>query len=164
MIRPVQPGDIPRLCEIYNPYVTTSTITFEESPVSIATMTARVDEVLTNLPWLVDEGPDGTLRGYAYASKWKGRCAYRFTAEPTIYLAPECTGQGVGTQLYRELLSNLRARGLRSALAQIALPNPASVALHERLGFSKAGHLAQVGFKFGNWIDVGIWQLDLTQP
>ena len=126
-------------------------------------MARRIAEVTPRLPWIVvEEG--GAVTGYAYATPWKARSAYRFTVETTVYLAQDAVGRGLGTALYETLLATLRRehRELRSALACIALPHPASVALHEKLGFVKIGHFAQVGFKFGRWIDVGYWRLALT--
>ena len=114
------------------------------------------------LPWLVADDR-GQVTGYAYAGKWKGRCAYRFSVESGIYLDPACTGRGIGAALYRALLARLAPLGVRVVIAGISLPNPASVALHERLGFEPAGRFREVGFKFGRWIDVGYWQAVLGE-
>jgi len=103
------------------------------------------------------------LLGYCYASKWKGRCAYRYSVESTVYLSPDATGKGIGSKLYGTLLAELRQRQFHTVIGGIALPNPASVALHEKLGFEKVAQFRQVGNKFGRWIDVGYWQL-LLQP
>lgn len=158
MIRNVEIGDASALARIYNPYVQDSTITFEEQIVADEPMAERVREILdSGLPWLVDED-DGIVRGFAYASRWKGRCAYRYSVETTVYLDRSATGRGLGHRLYAELLERLRAKKLHVAIGGIALPNPASVALHERLGFRKVAHFAEVGFKFGRWIDVGYWE------
>ena len=99
--------------------------------------------------------------GYASATKWKGRSAYRFSVETTIYLAPHSVGKRIGTELYRHLLDQLRDLGLHTAIGGVALPNPASVALHEKCGFRKVAHFGEVGFKFGKWIDVAYWQVSL---
>ncbi|HEV8248126.1 MAG TPA: GNAT family N-acetyltransferase, partial [Polyangiaceae bacterium] len=96
--------------------------------------------------------------GYAYATRWRTRPAYRFSTEITVYLDPECRRLGIGSRLYEELLAKLQARGVHAAMAGIALPNEASVALHEKFGFSKVAHFKEVGFKFNTWIDVGYWQ------
>lgn len=103
----------------------------------------------------------GVVVGYAYASKWKARSAYRFAVESTVYLDPHYTGKGVGTKLYQELLKILRTKSLHVVIGGIAQPNPASVALHERLGFEKVAHFKEVGFKLGRRVDVGYWQLAL---
>jgi L-amino acid N-acyltransferase YncA len=161
MIRDVDIHDASALTQIYNPYVLDSVITFEEQVVADEQMAERVREVLdSGLPWLVCED-DGGVRGFAYAAKWKRRCAYRHSAEVTVYLQQDATGHGLGSQLYADLLQRLRAGKLHVAIGGIALPNPASVALHERLGFRKVAHFAEVGFKFERWIDVGYWQLVL---
>ncbi|MGB9416845.1 MAG: arsinothricin resistance N-acetyltransferase ArsN1 family B [Acidobacteriaceae bacterium] len=158
MIRPATIADAAAICAIYNCYVLETTITFEEVAVTLSEMESRIGETLVSLPWLVWE--DGaTIRGFAYASKWKGRCAYRHSAEVTVYLDPNSTGQGIGSRLYETLLTDLRQRSLHAVIGGIALPNAASIALHERLGFRKVAHFEQVGWKFGRWIDVGYWQL-----
>jgi L-amino acid N-acyltransferase YncA len=158
-IRAATAGDAEAMARIYNHYIRETIVTFEEEPVDGATMAARLQETAAvSLPWLVAEAGGGVL-GYAYASKWKGRCAYRYSVESTVYLDPAQTGRGVGTQLYAALLDALRARSLHAVIGGIALPNAASVGLHERLGFEKVAQFREVGFKFGRWIDVGYWQL-----
>jgi len=158
MIRPATTADAAAICAIYNHYVLGTTITFEESPITPEEMENRIRETLASLPWLVWEH-DGAIQGFAYASKWKGRCAYRHSTEVTVYLDPKSTGRGVGSRLYEALLTDLRQRNFHAVIGGIALPNPASIALHERLGFRKVAHFEQVGWKFGRWIDVGYWQL-----
>ena len=158
MIRAATTADAAAICAIYNHYVLSTTITFEEAAVPPAEMESRIDETLPSLPWLVWE-QGGAVCGYAYASKWKGRCAYRHSAEVTVYVDPKSTGQRIGTQLYTALLADLRARNFHTAIGGIAQPNTASVALHERLGFRKVAHFEHVGWKFGRWVDVGYWQL-----
>lgn len=160
MIRSAIVSDAKAICDIYNHYVHNTIITFEEEPVSVAEMQNRIVEVTDSLPWLVLE-EQGDVIGFAYASKWKSRCAYRFCVESTVYLAPHLTGRGNGRQLYEALISDLRSRSLHSVVAGIALPNPASVALHEKMGFEKVAHLKEVGWKFDQWIDVGYWELIL---
>lgn len=161
MIRPVLITDADAICEIYNHYVTETVVTFEEEPVSVSEMTQRIAAVLTTpLPWLVVERGDSVV-GYARATKWKERSAYRFSAETTIYLAPRSLRAGVGTELYLRLLEELRGSGMHLAIGGVALPNAASVALHEKLGFRKVAHFSDVGFKRGRWIDVAYWQLAL---
>jgi phosphinothricin acetyltransferase len=160
-VRAVVAGDASGIAEIYNHYVATTVVTFEEAPVSAAEMARRIGEAgSASLPWLVAER-QGKVAGYAYASPWKARSAYRFSVEVTVYVDPGCPRQGIGRRLYEELLPGLRARGIHSAFGVIALPNEASVALHERFGFAKVAHLREVGFKFDRWIDVGYWQLSI---
>jgi L-amino acid N-acyltransferase YncA len=161
VIRPALASDANALARIYNHYIRTTAITFEETEVAAPEMAARVEELAAaSLPWLVLE-QDQQVIGYAYASKWRGRCAYRYSVESTVYLDPAHTGQGHGAILYAALFAALRERGMHVVIGGIALPNPASVALHEKLGMQKVAHFKEVGFKFDRWIDVGYWQLHL---
>ncbi|MBT8092176.1 MAG: GNAT family N-acetyltransferase [Gammaproteobacteria bacterium] len=160
-IRTAHEADAGAIAVIYNHYIAESCITFETDPVSEADMATRIRDTLAiPLPWLVAEA-SGRIAGYAYASKWKGRCAYRFAVETTIYLDPDATGGGAGTRLYTALIDAVRAASMRSAIGGIALPNDASIRLHENLGFRKVGHFERVGYKHDKWIDVGYWQLQL---
>jgi phosphinothricin acetyltransferase len=161
VIRSATVADAEAIAAIYNHYITGTVVTFEEEPILPAEMARRMDEVTsTSLPWLVAELPD-KIAGYAYASKWKGRCAYRYSMEISVYLAQDRVGLGLGSRLYGELLPLLRERGVHVVIGGIALPNAASVALHEKFGMSKVAHFSEVGFKFGRWIDVGYWQRTL---
>jgi phosphinothricin acetyltransferase len=159
-IRAATEDDARAIAAVYNPYITDSIFTFEEMPVTPAEMARRIRAVIPDLPWLVLER-DGQLAGYAYAAPWRPRSAYRYSAETTIYLDSRFAGQGLGMTLYRALLDDLRRRGLHTAFGVISLPNPASVTLHERCGFAKAGQLIEAGWKFERWVDVGYWQLML---
>ena len=158
-IRMATVEDAAAIAAIYNPYVADSCVTFETEPVQAAGMAARITEVLdAGLPWLLAEDAAGAA-GFAYASKWKGRCAYRFSVESTVYLHWDHTGRGIGRALYGRLLEEIRARRMHAVIGGIALPNAASIALHERLGFRKVAHFEQVGYKQDRWVDVGYWQL-----
>jgi L-amino acid N-acyltransferase YncA len=158
-VRAALPADAEAIARIYNYYIRHTVITFEEEPVSTQTMAARVMEVQNaSLPWLVAE-LEGAVVGYAYASRWKVRSAYRHSVETTIYLEHGREGRGIGTRLYSELLSSLRARGVHVAIGGAALPNDASAALHERLGFERVATFREVGFKHDRWVDVAYWQL-----
>lgn len=160
-IREALPGDAAGIARIYNHYVSQTVITFEEDPVSTTEMSSRISEAgSATLPWLVAERGDSLL-GYAYARKWGVRSAYRLTTEVTLYVAPDFGRIGIGSRLYEDLLPRLQARGIHTAIGGIALPNEASVALHEKFGFSKAAHFREVGFKFNRWVDVGYWQRTL---
>ncbi len=161
MIRPASPADAEAIALIYDPYVTGTIISFETEPVSAAAMAERIRGAQEAYPWYVRED-DGVVLGYAYASKWKERQAYRHAVEVTVYVAPGQARKGIGASLYQVLLADLRRRGFHTALAGIALPNDASVALHERFGFRKAAHLPEVGWKLGRWVDVGYWALVLS--
>jgi phosphinothricin acetyltransferase len=157
-VRPATAADCEAIARIYNHYIRDTIITFEEVEVSAQEIERRLGEVASaSLPWLVVENT-GAIAGYAYATKWHGRCAYRYSAESTVYLEAGQTGRGYGTRLYTELMGDLRARSIHAVMGGIALPNAASIALHEKLGFSKVAHFREVGFKFGQWIDVGYWQ------
>jgi len=161
MIRPARSSDSQRIADIYNYYITNSAVTFEEQTVTAAEIVSRIQETKSGqLPYIVAES-DGEIVGYAYASKWKGRCAYKFSVEVTVYLSPDATAQGHGSRLYEVLFAELRQRSYHIAIAGIALPNPVSVALHERFGMEKVAHFKEVGFKFGHWVDVGYWQVKL---
>lgn len=158
IIRTAEQRDAPEISRIYNHYIEHSYITFETEPVPASEMAERIAETLKkSLPWLVAEVAD-ELAGFAYASKWKGRCAYRHSAESTIYLDPVRTGQGLGRRLYGALLDEMRGLSMRTVIGGVALPNDKSVRLHEHLGFKKVAHFEQVGYKFDRWIDVGYWQ------
>lgn len=158
-IRTAGADDAAAVAAIYNHYVAATCVTFETTPVDAHEMTGRIAEVLdAGLPWLVADAAAG-VAGFAYASKWKGRRAYRFSVESTVYLDKDRTGRGIGRSLYSRLLEDIRVCRMHAVIGGIALPNAASVALHERLGFSKVAHFEQVGFKQDRWIDVGYWQL-----
>jgi len=162
MIRAVNITDAKAICEIYNYYIIHTFITFEEQPVSVKEMGKRINEISSSFSWLVYEQGDQVV-GYAYACKWKMRSAYRYASEATVYLSQDAAGCGIGSKLYAELISQLRTQGYHCVMGGIALPNPASVALHEKFGFVKVAHLKEVGWKFDRWIDVGYWQLLLDQ-
>jgi phosphinothricin acetyltransferase len=135
-------------------------VTFEEAAVAEHDMAQRIAEVAGRLPWFVWE-QGGAIQGYAYAAAWKARSAYRHSVESTVYLSPSATGRGIGTQLYQALIADLRGRNAHCVVGGIALPNPASIALHEKLGFRRIGQFSEIGWKFGQWVDVGYWQLVL---
>ena len=160
-IRAAQAEDAAAIARIYNYFVTDTIITFEEVAVSDDEMARRISEVQNRgLPWLVRED-QGQVVGFAYAGPFRERISYRFTVETSVYLDISQTGKGFGRQLYSTLLNKLNATELHVAMGSIALPNEASVKLHESLGFVKTGHFSEVGFKFGRWIDVGYWELQL---
>jgi phosphinothricin acetyltransferase len=156
-IRDVLPGDAEAICAIYNHHVRETIVTFEETDVSAEEMRGRIARVTAKFPWLIAR-EDGSLTGYAYAADFIDRSAYRFSVVSTIYVRDSAQRRGAGFSLYSALLERLRRKSIHAVLGIIALPNPASVALHEKCGFKKAGHLTQAGFKFGRWIDVGYWQ------
>jgi L-amino acid N-acyltransferase YncA len=163
-IRPAAATDGEALANIYNYYVANTAVTFEESPVAATDMEERLAEATRGtLPFLVAEAPDRVI-GFAYATKWKGRCAYRFSVETTVYVAHGYWRRGVGAALYQQLIVALKDAGFHALIGGIALPNESSVALHEKFGFVPVARFREVGFKFGRWIDVGYWQLLLDSP
>ena len=158
IVRSAVPEDASEVSEIYNHYVKTSTITFEEEPVSASEMAARIREIQSlSYPWLVAIAATGIL-GYAYAGKWKVRAAYKHSSEITVYVRAGLERSGVGSALYNHLLPALKACGVHAAIGGVALPNDASVRLHEKFGFQKCAHFTEVGFKLNRWIDVAYWQ------
>ncbi|WP_448548566.1 arsinothricin resistance N-acetyltransferase ArsN1 family B [Thalassotalea fusca] len=161
-IRIVTPDDAQAIANIYNEYIENSIITFETACVGSEEMSMRISQALSSgLAWFVAESDDGSVLGYAYASKWKGRCAYAHSVEVTVYVSSVAHGQGLGTLLYQALFEQLRVDNYHVAIAGISLPNDASIALHEKFGMKKVAHFAEVGFKFERWIDVGYWQVIL---
>lgn len=157
MIRNIETKDLQQVCEIYNHYVLTTHASFETVPVTVDEMEKRMQEYTKDYPWLVFE-KDGEVIGFCYASKWRPRPAYRFTAEVTIYLDKDHLSQGIGKSLYQQLFGQLKSQGIHSIIATIAIPNEKSQALHEGLGFQQVAHFTEMGFKFDRWIDVGYWQ------
>jgi len=161
VVREVGQNDAQAIAAIYNHYIQTSIATFEEDAISGQDVWYRIQGVRSaSLPWLVAEEA-GRVIGYAYAALWKSRSAYRFSAEASMYMAPGHVGRGAGSTLYAQLIATVRERGIHVLISGISLPNEASVAINEKFGFRKVAHFAEVGFKFGKWIDVGYWQLAL---
>ena len=161
LIRDVAPGDAEAIATIYNPYVLNTVITFEEIPVTAEEINTRINAILKlGFPYLVME-QNGHVIGYAYAGTWRTRAAYKHTVETSVYLEQQTTGKGLGTLLYQALIERLKTLDIHIVLGGITLPNPISVRLHEKLGFKKVAHFSEVGYKFGRWLDVGFWQLNL---
>ncbi|USD67307.1 GNAT family N-acetyltransferase [Vibrio sp. SCSIO 43136] len=162
-IREANLSDSAAIADIYNYYVESTFISFEEEIVASSEMAKRVEQVVAaGYPWLVME-IDGEVVGYAYASTWKARSAYRFTVEPSVYVSHRHTGKGLGIALYTALFERLKQDNFTNVIGVIALPNPASIRLHERLGFKKVGEFANIGVKFGEKRSVGYWQLELAE-
>lgn len=158
MIRAAQPDDAESIANIYNHYIANTQVTFEEESLSGAEMLSRIEDVTQqSLPWLVYLH-NNDISGFAYASKWKGRCAYRYSVEVIVYLSPNVIGKGLGTQLYQALFEQLKQQSFHTVIAGISLPNEASVALHKKFGMKQVALFEQVGYKFDRWVDVGYWQ------
>lgn len=159
MIRPAESDrDAARCAEIYAPHVEGSAVSFEEVAPDAPEIARRI--AATHC-WLVAER-DGAIAGFAYGGEHRARAAYRWACDVSIYIDADHRGCGLGRVLYSTLLESLRDRGLRIACAGITLPNPASVALHEKLGFEPLGVYRRIGWKAGAWHDVGWWQLELV--
>ena len=155
MIREAKIEDAERIVEIYNHYVAETVITFDESPQEAKKFALSIEK---GDPWFVCE-ENGLITGFAYAVQWKEKNAYRFIYESTIYLDSKNVGKGTGSRLYKELINKCKVQGIHSLVACIALPYDLSVNFHEKHGFTKVGHVQEAGFKFGDWVDVGYWQL-----
>lgn len=160
MIRPASVADAGAIAAIYNPYIEQTVITFEEAPVSLNDMEARIRAICAGYPYLVWE-ESGEVLGYAYLNKWKERAAYRFAVEDSVYIKMGHERKGIGAALLTALIEEARGRSLHAMVAVITVPNERSVGLHEKLGFRKIGQLDEIGFKLGRWLDVGYWELFL---
>ena len=161
--RPATEADAPAIREIYAPIVLDTHTSFETEVPTAAEMARRIRTTTATHPWLVAED-EGQVFGYAYAARHMERAAYAWSVTVSVYVAPSHHGRGVGTQLYRALFEELRARGFVNAFAGVALPNEASVGLHTSLGFVPVGTYRHVGFKHGRWHDTAWFQLTLRQP
>ena len=161
-VRPAEPADAVAVNAIYSPIVRDTAISFEVDAPSKQVMAGRIESTLVRYPWLVAER-QGDLIGYAYAGEHRQRAAYRWSVDVTAYVAETARGSGVGRGLYTLLVEILRAQGFRAAFAGITLPNAASVALHESVGFEPFAVYREVGFKLGIWRDVGWWRLGLSK-
>jgi phosphinothricin acetyltransferase len=155
--------DAPAVTAIYRPFVARSVATFEEVAPSADEMARRMRATLEWTPWLVAE-ESGRLVGYAYAARHRERPGYRWSVDISVYVADGHQGRGIGRRLYDELLAILRRQRFVNIYAGIALPNPASVALHEAIGMRRVGVYERVGFKMGAWHDVAWYGLRLTDP
>ncbi len=156
-LRLAAPSDAARLLEISRPYVETTTVTFEYDTPSVDEFRNRICEYSAEFPYIVCEC-DGTAVGYAYAHKYKTRFSYRFAAELSIYLDMNFRGKGLGRIMYGALIELLTLMGYKSLYGTVTFPNPASCALHESFGFYETGREHLVGYKFGKWIDVIIFE------
>ncbi len=161
-IRLATPSDLPAILAISNEAALHTAANFAIEPETLDAWRADYDETHEMFPWLVGAETDGVVVGFARAGPWKGRCAYEWTAETTVYVLPERHGTGVGTALYTRLVETLRAQGYRTLIGGITQPNAASVRLHESLGFRKVAMFEAVGWKFEQWHDVGYWLLNLA--
>lgn len=157
--RPAVPADAEAIRAVYAPYVENTVYTFEFKVPSAAEVVHRMQRNPGHI-WLVAEDA-GEVVGYAYSWPFEDRAGYRFTVETSIYIRQTRIGGGIGRGLYADLLATLKQNGFATGVARIALPNPQSERLHEKLGFHKVAHFERIGHKFDRWIDVGYWQRTL---
>jgi L-amino acid N-acyltransferase YncA len=161
VVRDAVPGDAVRCAEIYAPYVRDTAISFETAPPTAADVARRIADAQRDHAWLVLEGDDGAVIGYAYGGPFLSRAAYRWSSAVSVYLDGAHRGSGGGRALYEALFDRLAGRGIRTLLAGVAVPNEASEGLHRALGFEPVGTYRRVGWKLGRWHDVAWWQKDL---
>lgn len=159
-IRDATLADLPDVREIYNHYVMNSTVTFDETPMTLAALKKKFAKITDKkMPFIVAQNPSGQLLGYAYVYPWKEKAAYRFTVENSIYLGPASTGKGLGRVLLGELLERSKAAGIKEVIAVIADRGAdASIAIHKDFGFKEIGHMGKVGFKFDRWLGTVLMQ------
>jgi L-amino acid N-acyltransferase YncA len=161
-MRVALPDDAEAILAIYTPIVRETAISFEVEPPTCGEMQERIATTLRHLPWLVGER-QGEVLGYVYASPHRARAAYQWSVDVSVYIHTQARRSGMGRALYHALFALLSLQGLYQCFAGITLPNPASVGLHEALGFQPVGVYQAVGYKLGGWHDVGWWQRAL-QP
>ena len=160
IIRLAEKHDVPGILEIYSPFILTSSVTFEESVPDDASFWERIQGIMEELPYLVCE-IDGQVAGYAYASGYRGRASYRWTKEVSVYIHPDFYRRRVGQALYISMNEMVRYQGIADLLAIITMPNESSVAFHEHCGYRKCGEFTNVGYKLGQWQNVGWFELFL---
>jgi L-amino acid N-acyltransferase YncA len=162
MIRKVKESDTKPISDIYNYYIENTTFTFEQTPLSLNEMEARIKKISESFPYLVRED-EGEVTGYAYANTWKERSSYNKTAEISLYLKNGTQGKGRGKELLKSLLDELYNNQFHLLIAGIVQPNDVSVKTFEHFGFKKVGQFTEVGFKMNKWLDVGYWELLLNK-
>ena len=163
-IRSADPhGDAAACASIYGPYVRETAISFEEHPPDEIAFAERIGRISRSHPWLVALD-SGVVTGFAYGCPHRGRAAYRWAVDVSVYVDPDRRRHGAGRALYGALLPLLRDQGFYMACAGVTLPNEASVAFHESFGFTPVGVYRRIGFKLGTWWDVGWWQRELRAP
>ena len=165
-VRAATPEDAGAIAAIYAPHVLAGTVSFETEAPDARAMRTRMASSQGLYPWMVatNGAETGGVLGYAYATRFSEREAYRWAVETTIYVADVAQRQGVGRLLYEALIDTLRAQGFTQAIGRIALPNNQSIKLHETVGIRRAGVFREIGYKQGQWIDVGYWQCELADP
>lgn len=164
-IRPATEADAPAIAAIYAPFVLGGTVSFETEAPSADSMCRRMHNWRGYYPWLVattGEADGDSVLGYAYAGQWRDRPAYRYVVETSIYTAGPLQRGGAGRLLYEALIDTLRAQGFTQAIAVLSLPNEGAIQLHESVGFRRTGMYREIGYKQGQWLDIGFWQCTLN--
>jgi L-amino acid N-acyltransferase YncA len=160
-LRLATPADAAGILQIYAPYIQNTSFTFETEVPAEITFADRISSYLVNWPWLVME-ENGIIAGYAYASRYRERVAYQWSVECSVYVHDDFQKKGIAGQLYKTLFNILKKQGFRNVYAVINLPNEKSVAFHEKVGFTYFATYEQVGYKLGQWKNVGWWRLILN--
>jgi L-amino acid N-acyltransferase YncA len=162
-VRQAVERDLPHVLEIYNHYVKNSTVTFDDSVMTLGQLRRKFAKTLEKkIPFVVAESPSGNILGFAYVFPWKEKAAYRYSVENFIYLGPAATGKGLGKVLLGELIQRCKAAGLKEMVAVIADQGAeASIALHRDFGYKQTGHMGRVGFKFDRWLGTVFMQKSL---
>lgn len=161
LMRIVQPSDAASILEIYTPYILNTAVTFETEIPSITSFEERIKHYTEKWPWIVYE-VDGTIGGYAYATKHRERLAYQWCVESSVYIRDQFQGEGIASKLYNALFELLRLQGFINVYAGITLPNDRSISFHEKLGFTNFAYYKNVGHKLGEWRTVGWWQKQIN--
>lgn len=164
-LRATTVADAEIIAAIYAPYVMTSAVSFEDEPPGADVIAARMMAKDGFYPWVVGESvEDGEILGFACAAQFREYPAYRFAVETSVYVVGELQRNGIGRMLYEALIDTLESQGFTQAIAAIPLPNDISIKLHEAMGFFRAGVYREIGYKHGQWRDVGLWQRQLATP
>jgi L-amino acid N-acyltransferase YncA len=163
-IRDASAADLAVIAEIYRESVRTGISTYELEPPSDEEMASRFATITgQNYPYIIAEDEKGQVLGYAYASPFRTRPAYRYLAEDSVYVAPDARGMGVGGTLLDALMSATASLGIRQMIAVIGGASPASIAVHEKAGFRHVGRMPASGLKFGKWLDTVLMQIELGE-
>ena len=162
-IRSATLDDAEQILKIYAPYITDATTSFELTVPTLDEFKDRMTKIMSRYPFLVAEA-EGEIAGYAYGCEHRARKAYQWSAECSVYISENHQRQGLGRKLYTQLFTQMKELGIANVFGGVTLPNDASVALHESMGFKKVGVYKNIGFKFDQWWDVGWWQLELQLP
>ena len=164
-LRAATPDDAGALLAIYGSYVVTNAVSFESTPPTIDEMRDRIEAAGDRYPWIVAcDADSGFIVGYAFAKPARPGMPYRFAVETACYVAGEFADQGIRRMAYSALLATLTAQNFTQAISSLTMPQDKAILLHEALGFKRGGVYREVSFKNGQWIDVGIWQRELSQP